>query len=112
MIAAQLGRAPSMVRGWLRAASRRAETLYAAGLPWVRALDPAPESAKPAGWPLGDAIEALGSAVRECRLRLGIRAGPWELAVALTGGLLSGSAPNPDKPTGLVADQAGMDAAP
>jgi hypothetical protein len=105
-IAARLRRAPSTVRGWLRAASRRAELLCAAGLRWLRALDPMSDPVKPAGSPLGDVVEALGSAVRACRLRLGIRAGPWELAVALTGGLLCGSAPDPDGPTELVADQA------
>ena len=105
-IAARLGRAPSTVRGWLRAALRRAETLCAAGLRWVRALDGAPEPAKPAGSPLGDAVEALGRAVRECRLRLGIRAGPWQLAVALTGGLLCGSAPDPEARPAARGDQA------
>jgi hypothetical protein len=65
---ARLERSPSTVRGWLRTAARRAELLHTAGLRWVRALDPAPEQAKPAGSPLRDAVEALGSAVRECRL--------------------------------------------
>ena len=95
-IAARLGRPPGTVRGWLRAASRRAELLCAATLRWLRALDPAPEPAKPAGSPLADAVDALGRAVRECRLCLGIRAGPWELAVALTGGLLSGRPRDPE----------------
>ena len=110
-IATRLGRAPSTVRGWLRAASRRAETLSAAALRWLRALAPAPAPAKPAGSPLGDAVEALGSAVRECRLGLGIRAGPWELAVAITGGLLGGAAPDPDgRPDSWRSSD--MDAAP
>ena len=87
-IAARLGRPPSTVRGWLRAAARRAETLGAAALRWTRALNLGREPARPAGSPLTDAVEAIGSAVRERRLQLGIRAGPWELAVALTGGLL------------------------
>jgi hypothetical protein len=97
-IAAQLGRPPSTVRGWLRAGARRAETLCAAALRWTRALKPAPEPSKPAGSPLADAVEAIGAAVRECRLQLGIRAGPWELAVALTGGLLCGSPRDPEGP--------------
>ncbi|MGO9956375.1 MAG: helix-turn-helix domain-containing protein [Solirubrobacteraceae bacterium] len=87
-IAARLGRPPSTVRGWLRAAARRAETLGAAARRWTLALNLGREPARPAGSPLTDAVEAIGSAVRECRLQLGIRAGPWELAVALTGGLL------------------------
>jgi hypothetical protein len=78
----RLGRPPSTVRGWLRAGARRAEMLRAAALRWTQALNLA---RGPAGSPLADAVEAIGSAVRECRLQLGIRAGPWELAVALTG---------------------------
>jgi hypothetical protein len=87
-IAARLGRAPSTVRGWLRAAARRADTLGAVALRWTHALSAGREPARPAGSPLADAVEAIGSAVRECQLQLGIRAGPWELAVALSGGLL------------------------
>jgi len=87
-IAARLGRPPGTVRGWLRAFARRAETLHAAAVRWIQALNLAREPARPTGSPLTDAVEAIGSAVRECRLALGIRAGPWELAVALTGGLL------------------------
>ena len=41
------------------------------------------------------AVDALGTAARACRLWLGIRAGPWELAVGLTGGLLWGPATRP-----------------
>jgi Domain of unknown function (DUF6431) len=87
-IAARLGRPAGTVRGWLRAFARRAETLHAAALRWIHALNLAREPTRPAGSPLADAVEAIGSAVRECRLQLGIRAGPWELAVALTSGLL------------------------
>jgi hypothetical protein len=91
-IAARLGRPPGTVRGWLRAFARRAETLRAAAVRWTQALNLAREPARAAGSPLADAVEAIGSAVRECRLQLGIRAGPWELAVALTGGLLCDAA--------------------
>lgn len=87
-IAARLGRPAGTVRGWLRAFARRAETRHAAALRWIHALNLAHEPAPP-GSPLTDAAEAIGSAARECRLQLGIRAGPWELAVALTGVLLS-----------------------
>jgi hypothetical protein len=87
-IAARLGRPAGTVRGWLRAFVRRAEALHATALRWTQALNLAREPTQPAGSPLADAVEAIGSAVRECRLQLGIRAGPWELAVALTGGLL------------------------
>ena len=71
--------------GRSRAGPRRCTRRRCAG---SRALNLAREPARPAGSPLADAVEAIGSAVRECRLHLGIRAGPWELAVALTGGLL------------------------
>ena len=87
-IAAQLGRPAGTVRGWLRAFARRAETLHAAALRWIHTLNLARAPARPARSPLAYAVEAIGSAVRDCRLQLGIRAGPWELAVALTGGLL------------------------
>ncbi len=39
--------------------------------------------------PLAEAFEANGAATRAFELTLGIRAGPWQLAVALTAGLLS-----------------------
>jgi hypothetical protein len=42
-----------------------------------------------------EAVEALGIAVRACRSQLGMRASPWELAVAVTGGLLHGRPPDP-----------------
>ena len=58
-IAARLGRPPGTVRGWLRAASRRAELLCAATLRWLRALDPAPEPANEndaLNWPHCDGL--------------------------------------------------------
>jgi hypothetical protein len=110
-IAARLGRPAGTVRGWLRAFARRAETLHAAAQRWIQALNLAQEPARPAGSPLADAVEAIGSAVRECRLQLGIRAGPWELAVALTGGLLC-DGPRRDPPEFQARASSGMDAAP
>ncbi|MDQ6804971.1 MAG: DUF6431 domain-containing protein [Actinomycetota bacterium] len=95
-IAARLGRPPGTVRGWLRAFARRADTLHAVALRWIQALNVEREPVGPAGSPLADAVEAIGSAVRECRLAIGIRAGPWELAVALTGGLLCDGWPRRD----------------
>ena len=45
----------------------------------------------PAGNALGEAVEAIMLAVRALVLRFGLRGVcPWELAVCLTGGLLSG----------------------
>lgn len=93
-IAARLGRPPETVRGWLRVFLRRAEVVRAAALRWVCALDPGQPRAELAGGPLAQAVDALGRAARACRIALGARAGPWELAVALTG-LLYGNACDP-----------------
>ena len=96
-IARRLGRPPGTVRGWLRAARARAESLRACGARWAYALDPGELGAvTPAGSELGDAIEAVMLAVRACVLRFGrSQVGPWERAVCLTGGLLSGRPPLP-----------------
>jgi hypothetical protein len=94
-IAARLARPPGTVRGWLRAFTRRAEALSCSARRWAYAIDATFTPARPAGSPLADAVEALGAAVRACRSQLGMRAGPWELAVALTGGLLHGRPPDP-----------------
>ena len=40
-------------------------------------------------------LDGLGVAARACRLHLRTRAGPWELAVALTDGLLYGRPRDP-----------------
>ncbi len=91
VIARQLERPPGTVRGWLRAARRRAGSLRASGMRWTYALDPEAGPILPAGSELGDAVEALMHAVRAWVLRFGPgRAGAWELAVWVTGGLLSG----------------------
>jgi predicted Fe-S protein YdhL (DUF1289 family) len=84
-IATQLRRPPGTVRGWLRAFARRAEPVAASARLWVHVLDTSADHAIVRGSPLVQAVDALGRAVRACRLRLGMRASPWELAVALTG---------------------------
>jgi transposase-like protein len=97
VIARRLGRPPGTVRGWLRAARARSGLLRASAVQWACALD-AGELTRvaPAGSSLGDAVEALAIAVRAWTLRFGNqRAGGWELAVALTGGLLHGVPPPP-----------------
>jgi hypothetical protein len=96
-IARRLGRPPGTVRGWLRAARARAESLRACGARWAYALDPdQPGPVTPAGSELGDAVEAIMLAVRASVLRFGHRqVGPWERAVCLTGGLLAGRPPLP-----------------
>jgi len=91
-IARRLGRPPGTVRGWLRAARARAEHLRACGVRWAYALDPSELAAvAPADRGLGDAVEAIMLAVRARVLRFGHGdLCPWELAVCLTGGLLTG----------------------
>jgi hypothetical protein len=93
-IAARLGRPPATVRGWLRAFARRAEAMQSSALRWARTINAQLEP--PAtGSSFAAAVDALGIAARACRLYLQTRAGPWELAVALTGGLLYGRPRDP-----------------
>jgi transposase-like protein len=64
-IARRLGRPPGTVRGWVRAARARAESLRACGVRWAYALDPGELVAvTPAGSELGDAVEAIMLAAR------------------------------------------------
>jgi len=93
-IAARLGRPPGTVRGWLRAFARRAETVGSCARRWAHAIDAtALGDSRPAGSPLAEAVEAIGTLHRACRLVLRTRLGPWELAV-LTG-LLHGRPRDP-----------------
>jgi hypothetical protein len=91
-IARRLDRPPGTVRGWLRAARARAESLRGCGVRCAYALDPGELVAvAPAGCELGDAVEAMMLAARAWVLRFGPQqTGPWERAVWLTGGLLYG----------------------
>ena len=85
-IAARLGRPHGTVRGWLRTFARRAEQVTASAGRWTHAIDAGGlDQAPPAGSPVADAVDALGSMARACRLRLRMSASPWELAVTLTG---------------------------
>jgi Homeodomain-like domain len=93
-IAARLGRPPTTVRGWLRAFARRAEAVQSSALRWARTIDAQLEPPA-AGSSFAAAVDALGIAARACRLHLRTRSGPWELAVALTGGLLHGQPRDP-----------------
>jgi transposase-like protein len=96
VIARELGRPEGTVRGWLRAARRRAGSLRACATRRIVALDPEPAAITPAGSELGDAVEAIMLAVRAWVLRFGRDdLGPWERAVWLTGGLLHGHSPRP-----------------
>lgn len=100
-IAARLDRPAGTVRGWLRAAERRAEVLERCGTLWTIALGE--QAARPGlqspRQPLYRAINALGSAAIAWRLRFwepGVCA--WQVIVCLTaGGLLYG---RPARPPG------------
>jgi hypothetical protein len=96
-IARQLDRPRGTVRGWLRAARRRAKELRACASRALVALDVQAGCGPPAGSELGDAVEAMMLAVRAFRLRFGAadQAGVWERAVWLTGGLLHSRPPPP-----------------
>ena len=70
-IACRLDRPPGMVRGWLRAARARAESLRACATRWAVSLDRELVAVTPAGSELGDVVEAItlarprpGAAVR------------------------------------------------
>jgi hypothetical protein len=94
-IAARLDRPSGTVRGWLRAFARRAELVGRSARRWAHAIDgSALDHTRPAGSPLTDAVDALGTVAMACRLRLRTPASPWELAVALTG-LLHGRPRDP-----------------
>ncbi len=85
-IARRLGRPPGTVRGWLRAARARSESLRACGVRWTYALDQEQLVAvTTTGGELGDAVEAIMLAVRAWVLRFCHgQTGPWEWAVRLT----------------------------
>ena len=90
-IARLLDRPVSTVRRWLRRLSARAEQLRVAATCRLHELDPAAGPIGPTGSPLADALEALGQAAAATSRRLGPRPA-WEVAVALTGGLIASTA--------------------
>lgn len=88
-LAAQAGLPASTVRNWLRAFAAHVERLAAVGVARYYQLDANASPIVPAATPAGDALEALASAARAFRLRLGASAaGPWPLINALTAGQL------------------------
>ena len=100
-IADRLGRPPGTVRGWLRAAERRADALANCGTLWTIALGE--QTTRPSTRrrsPLQHAVESLASAAVAWRLRFYEpgRDCPWQVIVCLTGGgLLHG---RPARPPG------------
>ncbi len=92
-IAGRLGRAAATVRGWLRRLAVRAEALRSAFTVLACALDADPLLPGPAGSPLADAVAAILAAAAAVARRWGGAAftvSPWELASAVTSGLLPG----------------------
>ena len=92
-IAARLGLPPDTVRGWLRAARAHAGWLYRAAVTTqgrfsVGSEDPV--TPRPAGSPLGDAVDALGAAAATVKRFLGAatRTSAWPLIIVITGGRL------------------------
>lgn len=90
-VAERAGRPAATVRGWLRRFAARAEALRSAFTGVLCALDPDPLLPAPAGSPAADAVAAIvaaaGAAVRRWG-RGALALSPWELAGAVTGGLL------------------------
>jgi hypothetical protein len=100
-IAEQLGRSPGTVRGWLRAAKRRADALADCGTLWTIALgEETPRPTLRRRSALQHAVESLLNAALAWRLRFHKpgRDCPWTTVVCLTGGgLLHG---RPARPPG------------
>jgi hypothetical protein len=77
------------VRGWLRRANTNAEQARGEAMRLAVQLDPLLGPVRPAGSPLADALNALGTAVVAARLRLGPSAGsPTAIAMIIGNSLL------------------------
>ena len=72
-IASRLGRHVDTVRGWLRAFARNAEAIRSLFTRWALALDPLGAPIEPEQSAFGDALSAIGVAVRASVLRFGQR---------------------------------------
>jgi len=104
-IAAQLDRPVSTVRRWLRRLSARAEALRVTATRRAYEFDPHAGAIGPAGSPLADALEALGVAVASAVRCIGPRPA-WEVAVAVTGGLVA--LLGPGRPAGVKGARPGV----
>ena len=92
-IAGRLGRAAATVRGWLRRFAFRAEALRSAFTALACELDPDPLLPGPSESAAADAVAAILAAAVVAARRWGELASalsPWELASAVTSGLLLG----------------------
>jgi hypothetical protein len=89
-IAARLARPASTVRGWLRAFTGNAETVRALCTALLVQLDPLTGPLPSHPGVFADAVEVIGGCAAAARRRLGVvgAVSPWELASAVTAGLL------------------------
>ena len=89
-IAARLARPVSTVRGWLRAFTANAEVVRALCTDLLVRLDPLTAAAPSHPTRFADAVDAVGVCAAAARRRLGVvgAVSPWQLASALTSGLL------------------------
>jgi hypothetical protein len=89
LIAGQLGRPASTVRGWLRAFTRRAEQVRSVFTALAASLVTDPPLPGPAGSQAADAVAAVAAAAAAAARVPGVGAvARWELAAAVTCGLL------------------------
>lgn len=89
-IAAALGRPVSTVRGWLRAFTRNAEVVRSLLTALLPQLDPLTGPRPSGAGGFADAVEVLGVSAAAARRRLGVvgAVSAWQLAAAVTSGLL------------------------
>lgn len=87
-IARRLAVPEGTVRGWLRRARRNAEWLRSWATVIAHDCDPELSPILPTGSPVGDAVEALGTAVSTMKRRLGGERSGWRAIVAITHGQL------------------------
>jgi hypothetical protein len=84
-----LGRPAPTVRGWLRRFAGRVEAVRAVFTRWLRAVEPDPVMPGPAGGGWADALAAITAVGRVVARRFVLpMVSPWEVVVALSGGLL------------------------
>jgi hypothetical protein len=97
-IATRLGRPASTVRGWLRAFAGNAEQLGAVFMALLVQLDPLTGPLPSHPGVFADAVEVIGGCAAAARRRLGVvgAVSPWQLAAAVTNGLLLAAGPAPE----------------
>jgi hypothetical protein len=89
-IGARLGRPVSTVRGWLRAFARSADMVRAVFTRLLVQLDPLTGPRTVHASLFADVVEVIGACAAAARRRLGVvgAVSPWQLASAVSGGLL------------------------